>query len=535
MSSEEAPAFESARRAMQLFVCAVAGPGCRILRAAAARPFAEGRDLYFPDTPPGGKPARTWYLAAAGHLAAHLRFGGPPFARGRLKAIPIALVSLLEDARVELLSGRELPGLARLWRDQHSAAPADLPTFGSLSARMARALCDPAYEDEHPLVAKIRHFWSASNGAPPPREECRRFASILGHDIGQMRLPFDGAAHAAEPTYRDDHRLLWEPDGRVWEEIESGRAGAPPSEADEAAHADDPDKMIVRYPEWDYLIGRARSDFCTLRASRALDVPTDIIDHDAGAGDPLARLALRVDVPRRQRRTLDGDAVDLDASIEARVDRRRRGTVDGRVYLRTSRRPQELAVLLLLDLSASTMRAVAGEGCRVLDLACEGARLVAGLLSAAGQTFAIHGFWSDGRHHIEYRCIKDFDDAWNVQARARLAALAPELSTRMGTALRHAAATIAGVRRDRRLLLVFTDGEPSDIDVSDPHYLVHDAARAVEEARRRGTHVYAVSLDPAARQSARSIFGEGHYRVLTRIDGLSSVMRSLCARLSGRP
>ncbi len=40
------------------------------------------------------------------------------------------------------------------------------------------------------------------------------------------------------------------------------------------------------------------------------------------------------------------------------------------------------------------------------------------------------------------------------------------LSTRLGTALRHAGQALATRRARRKLLLVVTDGEPSDIDVT---------------------------------------------------------------------
>jgi hypothetical protein len=559
MVDEAMVPLESVRRAMQLFVRAIAGPGFRILGGppGAVRPFADGHDLYFPDAPAPGTRARTWYFAAAGHLAAHMRFGGPPFARGRLKAIPIVLVSLLEDARVELLLARELPGLSRLWREQHTAEPSDLPTFSGLLARIARALADPRYEDPHPLVIKARRFWAGHDSEPPPRDECRRFASILGNDVGQMRLPFDAGGYTVAPSYRDDHRLLWEPEGRAPELEErsdrsasepnllaEGAAGASESTpavvdeatAEEASPDDGSGEKIIRYPEWDYQIRRARPAFCTVREFRVRSFPVarEIGCADRARDRQVERLAraLRVEGRARQRRQPDGDGIDLDASIEARVDWMRRREVDSRVYVRTARSRNDLAVLLLIDLSASTAATVAETGARVIDLAREGARLVAGLLSAAHHSFAVHGFSSNGRHDVEYRRIKDFDERWDGEARARLAALAPQLSTRMGAALRHAASFLVGVHCDRRVILLLTDGEPSDIDVPDPDYLVHDAARAVHETLRRGIHVYAVSLDPFANRYVQRIFGAGRYRVLSRIERLPEVLPALCAHLS---
>ena len=101
----------------------------------------------------------------------------------------------------------------------------------------------------------------------------------------------------------------------------------------------------------------------------------------------------------------------------------------------------------------------------------------------------------------------------------------------MGAALRHAGGCLRRVRRDRRLVLLVTDGEPSDVDVFEPDYLVEDAKHAVGELRRQGIHVLAVSLDDAADRYVRRIFGAGGYRVVDRLPHLPDALPRLYARL----
>ncbi len=67
-----------------------------------------------------------------------------------------ALLGLLEDARIEALACRELPGLRRLWSAWHTVTPADGSDFETLMLLLARALIDPAYDDPHPWVRKGR-------------------------------------------------------------------------------------------------------------------------------------------------------------------------------------------------------------------------------------------------------------------------------------------------------------------------------------------------------------------------------------------
>jgi nitric oxide reductase activation protein len=101
----------------------------------------------------------------------------------------------------------------------------------------------------------------------------------------------------------------------------------------------------------------------------------------------------------------------------------------------------------------------------------------------------------------------------------------------MGAALRHAGRCLAGVHRHRRLLLLLTDGEPSDVDAPDPTYLAEDARRAVAEQRRRGVHVFAVNLDPNAALGVRRIFGDAGYCQIDRLAALPQALPRLYARL----
>jgi nitric oxide reductase NorD protein len=90
----------------------------------------------------GGQPGLALYRAAAAHAAAHIVFTTQRFPVGSLKPLQVALVSLIEDARVEQLALLELPGLRNLWKAFHVAHAGGTVTSGSLMARLARALID---------------------------------------------------------------------------------------------------------------------------------------------------------------------------------------------------------------------------------------------------------------------------------------------------------------------------------------------------------------------------------------------------------
>jgi nitric oxide reductase NorD protein len=133
---------------------------------------------------------------------------------------------------------------------------------------------------------------------------------------------------------------------------------------------------------------------------------------------------------------------------------------------------------------------------------------------------------------VEYYRFKDFDQPYNDGPKSRLAGMTGQLSTRMGTAIRHAAHYLRGQRSTKKLLMVITDGEPADIDVRDPQYLRYDSKKAVEDAARIGITTYCMTLDPRADQYVSRIFGSKNYMVVDHIERLPEKLPLLYAGLT---
>jgi nitric oxide reductase NorD protein len=533
------------------------------------RPFLEARTLHVPDAypPKAGASGDDQYRAALAHGLAHLRFSPARQPVGRLKPMAIAVVSLLEDARVEHLLTREYPGLRRLWSRLHTAVPTRDLGFESLACRLARALIDPTYEDDNYWVNKGRTLFQEGLSSIEDYAAIRQIASVLANDVGQMRVRFNSKTYVVEPSYRDDNRYLWEftdedPEQIRQEhgELESVRpesvAGAPELDLTQAPEptqtAHDPEQRSLvavkpelesvsppaKYPEWDHLIAAERPAWSTVIEKLPPHAPLASVE-----GILLRRHALveqvrsmvravQVQKPIKRRRQQDGDDLDLDAAVVAMIDIRSQQTPDPRVHVKAGRRGRDLAVLVLLDLSESTNDRVPGTFTSVLDLSREATVLLADAMSQIGDPFAIHGFSSNGRHEVEYFRLKDFDRPYDDAAKERLAGMRGQLSTRMGAALRHAGQFLRLRRSARKLLLLITDGEPSDIDVRDPLYLRADTKKAVQSLARHGIHTFCMTLDPKADDYVKQVFGERNYMVVDHIDRLPEKLPLLYMRVT---
>lgn len=520
-------------------------PRFRKLVAADALPLQRRASLVagligLPETFPGfeGEHADTIYLAAAAHAGAHLVHSGVRFPVGQLKPLQIALVSLIEDTRVEALALAEKPGLRRLWLPFHTAVRSAQTTAAGLMTRLARALIDPDYADGDAWVGKGRALFAAAAERWSDPAISREIGGLLGNDLGQMRLQFNARSYVVEPVYRDDNLALWDfgdqPDAPP-EQIELPvdsvrieRRDQPDGQrTDEAAR---PDTLRARgtavtlleglpvasYPEWDYAAGIERPDWTTILEA---DAPVG----QTGCGPSpvetvemkrITALARDASIGRRIRHKgqRDGDTLDIDAAIAWNIERRAGLVPEPRVYQRDAPGPRDLAIVLLLDLSQSTAdRDRLGQS--VLAIEREAAGIVASAVHDAGDAIAVHGFNSDGRDRVWFLRIKDFDEPVDRVVRARLSALRSSHSTRLGAALRHAGRTLVMRRAFRRVLLVLTDGEPSDIDVQDPLYLAEDARRVVAQLRRNGVDAFAFGM------------GDGPFQQLDRIFGIRRALR----------
>jgi nitric oxide reductase activation protein len=184
-----------------------------------------------------------------------------------------------------------------------------------------------------------------------------------------------------------------------------------------------------------------------------------------------------------------------------------------------------------LDLSESLNDKVPGSSQSILALSQEAVALLAWTVEQLGDQLAIAGFDSNSRNDVRYVHIKGFGEHWGDAVKSRLAAMQAGYSTRMGVAIRHAAHTLATQKTDTKLLLVLTDGRPSDVDVNDEALLVQDARQAVRELATQGISTYCINLDAKADGYVHDIFGK-QYTVVDRVASLPEKLPKLFMRLT---
>ena len=478
------------------------------------------------------------YRAALAHMAAHRRWSAPIFADNFSPAQRLA-IECFEDARMDALTLRAYPGMRRILLALHpmpaegACNPATHSCLRHRLAMLSRALMDPPKRFEAPLLADwVRRFHALlAQGESSTTEMAGLALSYLGKTRLQSDQLPDTWFKDTEVDYRDDNRHLWR-----FHELSDDEESF--ENTDQTPPTQEIQSLPPRhYPEWDYTSQSYRPDWVSLYERLHPSGSTGVIDQllakHAALAKRLKRLLelLKPQDPVRVRYQEEGSELDLDIALRALIDFKGGSTPDPRINMSQRTNGRNIAVTLLLDLSESLNERAVGSDQTVLELSQEAVALLAGSIEGLGDPFAIAGFHSNTRHDVRYLHIKGFGEHWGDAVKGRLAALQAAYSTRMGAAMRHAAHTLATQKADKKLMLILTDGQPSDVDVIDARLLMDDARQAVKELGQQGIYTYCINLDAKADVYVRDIFGK-QYTVVDRVDQLPEKLPRLFMALT---
>jgi len=467
-------------------------------------------------------------LATAAHAFAHVRLSTPFHAVEQLEDLSLAVISLLEDERVERRLAKDVPGLEAVFvrRFDPAEAAARIGAEGAL-ARVACALklrknlfgdglCEKALALLESVEREGRDF-----------RDVRAAGSVLANDLGQLRYVFDRSAYAPWPCYRDDNSILWSNAAApsvVHEAVTRDPVTSRPPSAEEAGSHE----RRFLYDEWDYREDRYRTGHTTvLEIGPALAGPSLVPLRPSLA--PASRWLPRPSLKGRRRFLDAGEVVDLDRAIERSVDLACGVDPMERIFDGRNGYNHRFATFLLLDASESANDRIAGTVSTILDQERPALRHLSTLLAEEAMPFAVYSFQSNTRERVTVRAHKGVIDRWSTVIARDIATIRANHSTRMGTAIRLVGA-VARTRVDRGLDLVLTDGQPSDIDAPDGVYMIEDTRRPVDELRTQGLAVLCLGIGAGRDETCDRMFGRS-YVVHARPEGLRSSLVALVRQI----
>ena len=476
----------------------------------------------------------------------------------------------LAAAFVELWPQRRLPALERrvesvakgllgapgpdpeLWAVVEGADTGNLPSCGSYKPLLPvplwgevrpglRRTADEAHEDDEPGLERSEDPSALNHrGRRRKREEPDGRGALTLINKGELLLLATDMANVARPDDEEDPEAARRAAGDMDELALGSRDRRSSSrlklqlDIDTAVVDAVPVRAKLAYPEWDYKRRAYLEDHCALIAGPAPE-EGECWEPDEAARRQIRRVRRQFEALRPRRETLraqlDGHELDTDALVRSRVDLMAGGSAGSdAVYLDARNRARDLAVAILVDASLSTDSWL--EGRRVLDVEKQALTALASGIDACGDPSTILAFTSR-RREVRVQVLKGFDEPLSGSVRRRIAALRPGQYTRMGAALRHAAAQLEARPERHRLLVLLSDGKPNDVDHYEGRYALEDTRKAVQEARRRGIAVFAIAVDRAAEGYVPHLFGRGGYAIVAHVGSLPDALPRIYRQVAG--
>jgi len=314
------------------------------------------------------------------------------------------------------------------------------------------------------------------------------------------------------------------------------------------------------YDEWDYVLNDYRRSWCRLREIPMTGDEGDFFENtlvryaDMLPGVRRNFQRIRPASYRMVRGLEDGEEIDIDRTIEARVARLMGETPDGRFYKARKKEARDVATLFLLDMSASTDEPVhreprkhtdnddtddwmkawerrpqtANRPRRIIDVNKEALVIMAQALEEIGDAYAIMGFSGHGRDNVEFYVIKEFDQELTDEVKARVGAVEPKRSTRMGAAIRHVREKFKDVSSRAKHMILLSDGFPQDFDYGHDRrsnaYGIQDTMVALKELELAGVLPFCITVDKTGHDYLRQMCQSSRYLV---IEDIASLPRQL--------
>ena len=287
---------------------------------------------------------------------------------------------------------------------------------------------------------------------------------------------------------------------------------------------------IYLYDEWDHSRQKYRKEWCHLKEVSIRPIHDNFVEKTLKKHRNLLKHlhrtfeALRED-DKRVKRQPHGDDIDLDAVIEAFSDIQTGFEASQNLFTKSRKIDRNIAVMFMIDMSGSTAGWINEMEREALVLLCES-------LEILGDRYAIYGFSGVTHERCELYTVKEFDEAYSDEVKARISGIQPQDYTRMGVAIRHLSKLLHQVEARTKLLITLSDGRPDDQDGYRGPYGIEDTRRALIETKFLGIHPFCITIDQESMHYLQHMYGAVNFAVIDQVDKLPYKVSDIYRRIT---
>ncbi len=292
------------------------------------------------------------------------------------------------------------------------------------------------------------------------------------------------------------------------------------------------------YDEWDYKTRSYKKDWCSVFEESIHSFTSregaDVAFRHTLSASKIEKLKHDFFAMTNERRWRDrqkeGPEVDVDALVDNYAFYKAKTQPIENIYRQNLTTDRSVATLVLVDSSLSTDSWVADQ--RVLDVSKQALSILSEVLRQVRDPVALAGFYSCTHNDCRFLMLKKFQQGWEG-IQQKIHGLKPTGYTRMGPALRHALWHIQKVPTRKKLILVLSDGKPTDFDRYEGFYGMEDVRQAVQEAHQQGVFVRCLAIEKQGKFYLPKMFGYGRYHILSHPELLPEQLLTIYRDLVG--
>ncbi|GIT15887.1 MAG: hypothetical protein CM1200mP37_4680 [Chloroflexota bacterium] len=292
---------------------------------------------------------------------------------------------------------------------------------------------------------------------------------------------------------------------------------------EDSTKSDDTVESSFKYDEWDFKLFDYKKNWCTVTEKLVPQNQEEYFEDVINKYGLLARAiknqfeALLPFDFRKQNRLYDGEELNIEQVIEEFVNVRAGYGSSERFYMQKHKNKRDVAVLFLVDVSASTAESIdledqtndlhltnkninlSSDFRRIIDVEKESLALLFYALENLGDRCGIYAFSGYGRDNVELFVLKELEESMSDVVKSRIGSLNPMHATRMGPAIRHATMKLDSISAKTKLFFLISDGRPQDRGYSregvEKEYAVHDTKKSLEEAKTKNINTFCLTVD----------------------------------------
>ncbi|WP_342304872.1 VWA domain-containing protein [Methanolobus sp. ZRKC5] len=297
-----------------------------------------------------------------------------------------------------------------------------------------------------------------------------------------------------------------------------------------------------RYEEWDSMINDYKANWCTVNEVEPFGMSSDYYkDASKQYRNEIAQIKqvfnrMRPETFRRMKEQTDGTEIDIDAFMDALIQKRCGINPDDGLYLRWDKHERDVATLFLIDISYSTHKMVNYEEKSILDVEKDSLIIMIQALESIGDKYAIYAFSGQTRDDVEYFVIKEFDEELSEKVARRISLLEPVSNTRLGPAIRHSIRKLEKVDAKTKIMILLSDGEPFDTSRGENAYkesvAEEDTRIAIGEGNAMGINFFCITVDSNPGKYLDNIFSGAGYTIIDDASSLPETLPVLYKRIT---